>query len=102
VAITDAAGSDLRRRLIEQTPHWFSAQPQVLEQFRKLFDGGVPLDTLADLVSFAVPLPVAFKQELLETLSVEERVRRLLARLEAHAPLPAGEEKRFPPGFSAN
>jgi uncharacterized protein len=102
VAVAAAAESDLRRRLIEQTPHWFSAQPQVLEQFRKLFDGGVPLDTLTDLVSFAVPMPVAFKQELLETLSVEERVKRLLARLEAHAPLSAGGEKRFPPGFSDN
>jgi Lon protease-like protein len=94
----------LRRQLAERVPLWFAEQPPVVEQFQKLFHSDLDLATLADILSFALPLEMEFKQALLATLDVEERVRRLLERLEG--PPPAAEaapaEREFPPKFSPN
>lgn len=98
------ARSSLRRELAERAPRWFPAQPQVQEQFSRLFESELSLGTLCDVFGFALPLPIAFKQELLETLSVEQRIRRLLAHLATQSPpeaAPTGD-RRFPPEFSEN
>ena len=57
----------------------------------------------------ALPLDIEFKQSLLATLSVEERVRRLLRQLAAQKPpaaapaaSPAEAPRKFPPEFSPN
>lgn len=98
-----ATALSLRRQLADRVPLWFSSQPQVLQQFHKLFESELPLGTLCDLFGFSVPLPAAFKQKLLELLSVEERAHHLLARLDSSLPGAATKPPRgFPPEFSAN
>ncbi len=64
----------------------------------------MPLGTLCDIFSFTLTLDINVKQELLEQLDVEQRVRRLLDYLGPQLPaVPAAEtERRFPPDFSAN
>jgi Lon protease-like protein len=94
----------LRRHLGEQVPGWFPANPQLVEQFQKLLQRDLPLGALCDILSFALPLEPAFKQQLLEELDVERRIDRLLTRLKtppAAMPAETGPRK-FPPEFSVN
>ncbi|HVK09085.1 MAG TPA: LON peptidase substrate-binding domain-containing protein [Gemmataceae bacterium] len=78
------------------------------EQLRSLFKGELPLGQLCDVLSFALPLRPEAKQELLETLVVPERARRLMEAFTAISggpaakPVGAGVGKRFPPDFSRN
>jgi Lon protease-like protein len=95
---------DLRRQLGELVAGWLSAHPLALEQLRKLIRSTLDLGTLCDLSTFVLPIDVQVKQQLLEELAVERRVRRLLAHLETTAP-PEGVKpalRKFPPEFSAN
>ena len=57
-----------------------------------------------DFLSFAVPLAIEAKQELLEELNVEQRALLLLRHLSSREPpKPAATDGRdFPPGFSPN
>jgi Lon protease-like protein len=105
----DKVRRDLRRRLAETVPVWFTGQSAVIAQFQKLFQGELELGTLCDILSFALPLDVEFKQTLLATLPVEDRVRRLLRQLAAQKPPAAGANppaaeapRKFPPEFSSN
>jgi Lon protease-like protein len=99
---------DLRRRLAETVPVWFAGQAAVIAKFEELFRHDLELGTLCDVLSFALPLDVEFKQTLLATVSVEDRVRRLLRQLAAQKPpaAPAAEAaeapRKFPPEFSSN
>ena len=105
----ERARRGLRRRLAETVPVWFAGQAKVVAKFEELFQGELDLGTLCDVLSFALPLDIEFKQTLLATLSVEERVRRLLRQLAAQkppaaapAPAPAEAPRKFPPEFSSN
>jgi Lon protease-like protein len=89
----------LRGRLGEVLPNWFAPQTPLTEQLQKLMKTNLPLGMLSDIFLSALPLDVAFKQQLLETLEVEVRVRELLGHLSSHGS-PAGH--RFPPEFSDN
>jgi Lon protease-like protein len=89
----------LRRRLGEGMTAWFSAQSGALAQLRKLLASQVDLGTLCDIFSFALPLEVDVKMQLLGEVSVKARADLLLARLAARQdPAP----RRFPPEFSSN
>lgn len=94
----------LRKQLIRHVPAWFPAKGKVLDEFKKLLRSDLPLGTLCDIVAFALPLDVAFKQQLLEELDVDTRARNLVDYLETHeAPHPAETvERKFPPEFSVN
>jgi Lon protease-like protein len=94
----------LRKQLVRNVPAWFPAKGKVLDEFKKLLRGDLPLGTLCDIVAFALPLDVAFKQKLLEELDVEKRARSLLDYLETHEAPQATEvlERKFPPEFSVN
>jgi Lon protease-like protein len=94
----------LRRRLSASVAGWFPKQGAVLEQFRKLLRSELQLGPLADIITFALPMELAVKQELLEELDVGRRVRRLLGYMEGHTQkAAAGEsERKFPPEFSVN
>jgi Lon protease-like protein len=103
-------GRKLRRRLARLVQTWFSAQGAVLEQFRtvleqfrKLLRSQLPLGALCDIIAFALPLEVEFKQALLAQPNVTERVRCLLHFLAKQEP-PTGDaaERKFPPEFSVN
>jgi Lon protease-like protein len=95
---------ELRERLREHMNAWFASQSVALSQLRQLLESSLPLGTLCDIFSFTLTIDIQVKQELLEQLEVEQRVRRLLGvlgqRLQA-AP-DAETPRRFPPDFSAN
>ena len=81
----------LRRALAREAPRWMSGHPEMDQQFRRLLDSELPLDS-------------EFKQQLLEETDVERRTRCLLEYLTTQAPpTPKPDTDRpFPPGFSAN
>src|SRR5262249_35547710 len=95
---------DLRRRLTEVIQAWSPVQEPAATVFRELLHSNLSLARVCDLFSFALPLTVEVKQELLETPDVERRARKLLSHLETPAPSPAAvtPPPQFPPGFSDN
>jgi Lon protease-like protein len=93
--------ADVRHGLVERLPAWVPA-PGALSQLQKLLDKDLPLGALCDILSFALPLPLDIKQELLQTLNVAERATSLLEHLQACAPPAAPESRTFPPEFSSN
>ena len=92
----------LRKRLINTAPALLFNKGGVMEQFRKLLKSELPLGALCDLIAFALPLDVEFKQSLLEELDVETRTLALLDHLAGLANKPQSAELPFPPEFSAN
>jgi Lon protease-like protein len=96
-----ARAGKLRRKLAELAPAWFPQQEELLEQLSRLFASDLDLGALCDIFSFALPLDIEFKQELLATPAVDRRARRLLEHLEEHKPQPP-PPRRFPPEFSDN
>jgi Lon protease-like protein len=91
----------LREELGNRLREWFAAQPAALAQLRKLLQTEMPLATLCDMFGFALDLPLAHKQQLLEEANVERRTRALLEQLEGKQ-APAGLLRRFPVEFSIN
>jgi Lon protease-like protein len=94
----------LRKQLIRKVPAWFPAKGKVLEEFKKLLHADLPIGVLADIVAFALPLDIVFKQKLLEELDEEKRAASLVDYLESRAPPQEAElaERKFPPEFSVN
>jgi Lon protease-like protein len=99
-----AVEHDLRQRLSEQMNAWFDSQGPALAQLRKMLESSLPLGTLCDMFSFTLASDTEVKQELLELLDVEQRIRRLLDYLGPRLPAKSVEEtaRRFPPDFSTN
>jgi len=95
---------ELREDLARFVGRWFKALGVASEQLEKLLDSELPVEALGDVLGFALPLKVAFKQELLEELDAEKRLRRLLDYLKTNdPPTPEGSSPRkFPPEFSPN
>ena len=83
---------------------WFQALGLASEQVAKLFHGDLPLGAVIDILSFALPLTMEFKQELLQELDVERRTRRLLQYLQLNDPPKSAVPwlHKFPPEFSTN
>ena len=92
----------LRKRLINMAPALLSSQGAVIAQFRKLLKTELPLGALCDLIAFALPLDMEFKQSLLEELDVGTRTLALLNHLSGLAKKPQAAELPFPPEFSVN
>jgi len=100
----DAAAA-LRANMAEQLPRWLPPGAGVMDQFRKLLESDLSAGALCDVFSFALPLEVALKQQLLEELDVSERARRLVGMLREHAPIAEAaveQLRKFPPEFSPN
>jgi uncharacterized protein len=95
---------ELRRELGAGVTPFFSAHPPAAEQFQRLLSAGLPLGALADIFSFALPLEVAQRQQLLEEACVDTRVRLLLSMLAGKTPPVAKQTslRKFPPEFSEN
>jgi uncharacterized protein len=97
--------AELRQDLERVVTAWLASPGLAEDQIARLFENKLPLGALCDILSFALPLDVEFKQELLQELRIAHRVPRLLAHLEAN-PRPAEEGQgmphRFPPAFSSN
>jgi hypothetical protein len=98
----DADEEDLRGRLTTAARAWYSAKSEDLTQLRQLFKHSLPLGVLSDVFAFALPLEPAAKQQLLEEVRVEERLKRLLTFLESHHPDFVAASRKFPPDFSPN
>jgi uncharacterized protein len=99
------AAGELRKELARLAGAWLPQQATLREQLNELFASELHLGTLCDVFSFALPLPIEFKQQLLETVDVVHRTRRLLDHLQAHLPPAAGDNEgpsSYPPEFSAN
>jgi Lon protease-like protein len=99
-----ALATRLRGDLAKLVAGWFVALGLSYDQLMKFFKSDLRLDVLADLLSFALPLSTTFKQDLLEELDVQQRVRRLLHYLETNEPSKQARprERNFPPEFSPN
>ncbi|MFQ3593894.1 MAG: LON peptidase substrate-binding domain-containing protein, partial [Gemmataceae bacterium] len=82
------AAGPLLARLAEQVTPYFRLHPIALEQMQRLLVGGLPLGTLTDIFSFALPLPLEARQELLAQPNVVLRVERLLEVLSEQPPPP--------------
>ena len=94
----------IRAELTRWVSKWLSTMGMAAEQVMKLLDSELPIGALGDIVSFALPIAPEFKQELLEELNVDRRLRRLLNHLE-NTPPPKPEAmaaRKFPPDFSHN
>ena len=65
------------------------AQGGAVNQVRKLLESEMPLGMLCDIFSFALPLEEAFKQSLLEELSVSRRTASLAMSPRSLPPSPA-------------
>jgi Lon protease-like protein len=94
---------ELRQQLGQRVMPFFSTQQMAMEHLQRLLHGELPLGALCDIFSFALPLGLEVKQQLLEELHVERRVRLLLAQLPDKTPSSGeGPKRSFPPTFSAN
>jgi Lon protease-like protein len=95
----------LHQQLAQKVAPFFSVNAQAEEQVQKLLHSDLPLGALCDIFSFALPLPLELKQQLLAEVRVEERVRLLLANLGSPKPpekKAQPSQSRFPPEFSSN
>jgi Lon protease-like protein len=102
------AGADfdqkLRSQLLQVVPGWCEAHGPAAEVFPKVIQSNLPFGVICDVLGFSLPLPVEFKQQLLEELDIETRGRTLLTYLETNSPpevLPP-PQRLFPPEFSSN
>jgi Lon protease-like protein len=91
-------------RLAEKVTPYFRVHPVAFEQMQRLLVSGLGLGTLSDIFSFALPLPLEARQELLGEVDVAQRVERLLEVLSELPPpsSPTPPSRRFPPDFSLN
>jgi Lon protease-like protein len=110
VALLDDASpatgaEELHALLAGSVRYWVQVMGLAQDQMAKLLNSDLPMGTLVDVLSFALPVAVEVKQELLEELNVERRLRRLLTFLDANEPRPHASPPpsgRFPPDFSTN
>ncbi len=99
-----AVENELRQKLSGHMNAWFASQSATLVQIRKMLEGDLPLGTLCDIFSFTLNIEMAVKQQLLEQVDVEQRIRQLLDYLAPRLPtkLVTSLPQPFPPNFSAN
>jgi Lon protease-like protein len=93
---------ELRRDLARVAPPWFPAEEPEAGVFRKLLQSKLSLGMMCDVMSFALPIALEVKQELLEIGDVEQRIRKMIRYLESHQPPQPAESLKFPPDFSQN
>ncbi len=96
-AVAELAG--LRKSLAEVVLPRFEPAGPAFQHLAELFAGEMPLGQLCDVLTYALPLPVELKQELLTDAAVVERVERLAAALRLPSLVAS---RRFPPEFSEN
>jgi len=99
---TPAHGSEerpVRADLKEILEAWCSSDSAVGQAFQNLVMSDVALGLVCDVIAYALPLELGWKQELLEAADVRVRVIKLLAYLRTvRVEHPPG----FPPHFSDN
>lgn len=103
--VPDVAPADLprlrrlRAALAEAVTPQFAGDGGARRQVEELFAGDLPLGHVCDLLAYALPLPLEFKQSLLVEPHVDIRAERMTDALRVSA---ARAGRRFPPEFSPN
>ncbi len=96
---------DLRKQLEERILPGFRDGP-IAKQLDELFHSELPLGALCDVLAFALPVPIEWKQKMLEEPSEDVRANMLLESFEIISPPNVGivgnPNRRFPPDFSSN
>ncbi len=77
----------------------FEADGAALRQLEDLFHSETPLGALADMLAYALPLPLDLKQQLLAEVNVSVRATVLADALMVKT---AARDRKFPPDFSIN
>jgi Lon protease-like protein len=85
-----------RREFLRLAPNWLTGPNAMREQLETLLKSDTPLGVLCDILTFALPMDLQAKQNLLSAVSVEHRARVLLYFLNGK------KERTFPPEFSVN
>ncbi|MGL4422215.1 MAG: LON peptidase substrate-binding domain-containing protein [Gemmataceae bacterium] len=87
-----------RERLAKLVLPRFAADTPARHQLEELFRSDLPLEPLADMLSYALPVPLDVKRRLLAEERLLPRVELLCSLLHVRS----GGDQRFPPEFSAN
>lgn len=88
----------LRRELAEAVLGRFPADGPAHRQLSELLGGDSPLGAVVDTLSYALPLPLELKQQLLAEPRADARADLLTAAVRVDA----ARSRKFPPEFSAN
>ncbi|MGD9633557.1 MAG: LON peptidase substrate-binding domain-containing protein [Pirellulales bacterium] len=94
----------LQRELLDAIQQHLPCGCQAPEQLSEMFADQLPLSMMTDLASYALPLALTLKQQLLAENRVDVRAQLLLKHFEresSHA-LVAAADATFPPRFSVN
>jgi len=79
---------------------------QIAKQIEELFHSELSLGALCDVLSFALPMPTAWKQKMLEETNEPSRAAMLLEGFSQISPTQTGvalnPNRKFPPDFSSN
>ncbi len=76
---------------------------QVPEQLQKLFDFETPLNLLADIAAYSLPIKHEEKLSALSETDLKKRTHRLISAIEAIVPKEdKSDPKGYPPSFSDN
>ena len=96
---------DLRKQLEERILPRFKEGP-IAKQLSELFHSELPLGALCDVLAFALPIPIEWKQKMLEEPSEDVRANMLIEGFEMVAPpnisIVGNPNRKFPPDFSSN
>lgn len=96
----------MRQELLDAVYHWVPDDPTAKDQFETLLSSINTGGMVADIISFAIPLPPETKQQLLETLDVTHRLKTLVAAIHQLSPRQTEQNQRpsaqSPPDFSNN
>jgi Lon protease-like protein len=97
-------GLSYRMKLEALARIWCEAMGISFDEMDKLIDSDVSTSWLSDVLTFTLPLEVAFKQKLLSELRIEKRLRWLVKYLKNHEPpkIDRPPPRPFPPPFSSN
>ena len=98
------AEQEVREKLRVLVCTHLDGQKAAADAFCRLLKSDLYLGTICDIMSFALPLTMATKQQLLELQAVEERAGQLVNAMErmSNSPQSAQSNPQFPPPFSVN
>jgi uncharacterized protein len=96
---------DLRRQLRERILPRFG-DSAIAKQLSELFHSELSLGALCDVLTFALPVPIEWKQMMLEEAHDDLRANMLLEGFEMISPqnirIAGDPARKFPPDFSSN
>jgi hypothetical protein len=101
---SDQHREELQRELAEALERRLPCGCQSPEQLSEMFAQQLSLGMMTDLVSYAIPLDLEVKQQLLAEHRVDVRAQLLLDHLERQSAreMVGAAAQGFPPAFSVN